>query len=120
MITRVRAVWRDALALLFALNDRRTPTGAKLLATLALAYALLPLDLLPDLTPVLGVADDILIVPTLLALAARTLPTPVLAQAQTRSLGVQRRLPWLIPGAALTVLTLLSLLGWTIWRALGG
>ena len=113
-------MWRDALALLFALNDRRTPTGAKLLAALALSYALLPLDLLPDLTPVLGVADDILIVPTLLALAARTLPAPVLAQAQTRSLGVQRRLPWLIPGAVLGALTLLSLLGWAVWRAMSG
>ncbi len=113
-------MWRDALALLFALTDRRTPMGAKLMAALALAYALLPLDLLPDLTPVLGVADDILIVPTLLALAARTLPTPVLTQAQTRSLSVQRRLPWLIPAAALTGLTLLSLLGWAVWRALSG
>ncbi len=89
------------------------------MAALAVAYALLPLDLLPDLTPVLGLADDVLIVPTLLALAARTLPGPVLTEARGRSLRVQRRLPWLIPAAALMVLTLLSLLGWTIWRALG-
>ncbi|GGN34794.1 YkvA family protein [Deinococcus daejeonensis] len=113
-------MWRDALALLFALGDPRTPLGAKLMAALALAYALLPMDILPDLTPILGVADDILIVPTLLALAARTLPAPVLTQAQTRSLALQRRLPWLIPGVALGALTLLSLLGWAVWRAVGG
>ncbi|UBV42280.1 DUF1232 domain-containing protein [Deinococcus taeanensis] len=114
----MKATWRDALALLFALGDRRTPAGAKLLALLALGYALLPLDLLPDLTPVLGVADDLLIVPTLLALAARTLPAPVLAQAQRRSLSVQRRLPWLVPAAAVTAAALVTLLGWAAWRAL--
>ncbi|PTA67667.1 DUF1232 domain-containing protein [Deinococcus arcticus] len=118
MITRIRAVWRDALALLFALGDRQTPVGARLLALAALAYALLPLDLLPDLTPLLGVADDALVVPGLLALAARTLPAPVYQAAQGRSLALQRRLPWLIPGVALGTLALVGLLGWALWQAI--
>ncbi|MBZ9752073.1 DUF1232 domain-containing protein [Deinococcus sp. HMF7604] len=119
MFTRVRAVWRDALALLFALGDRRTPAGAKLLAALALGYALLPLDLLPDLTPVLGLADDALVVPGLLALAARTLPGDVLNRARERSLQMQRRLPWVVPALVLVLLIGMVLLGWAFWRALG-
>ncbi|OOV14554.1 DUF1232 domain-containing protein [Deinococcus sp. LM3] len=120
MIARIRSSWRDSLALLFALGDRRTPAGAKLMAALAVAYALLPLDLLPDLTPVLGLADDVLIVPTLLALAARTLPEPVLTEARGRSLRVQRRLPWLIPTLIAVLLLLMTLGGWLLWRAVSG
>lgn len=101
MLIRFRLVWRDALALLLALGDRRTPAQARLVAALALLYAVMPLDLLPDLTPVLGVADDALIVPAMLALAARRLPAPVLHSARARA----ARLPWLLP------LALLGLLG---------
>lgn len=120
VIARIRPIWKDALPVLLALRDRRTPTQAKIIALLALAYALLPLDLLPDATPFLGVADDILVVPTLLALAARTLPTPVLQDARSRTLNVQRRLPWLIPGVIAAILTGLTLFSWLIWRALHG
>lgn len=89
------------------------------MAALAVAYALLPLDLLPDLTPVLGLADDVLIVPTLLALAARTLPGSVLTEARGRSLRVQRRLPWLIPTLIAALLLLMTLGGWLLWRVIG-
>lgn len=118
MIAKVRFIWRDALSLLYALRDPRTPTQAKWITALAVLYAVSPVDLLPDLTPLLGFGDDVLVVPTLLALAARSLPGPVLADARARSLRVQRALPWLLPtlagvfvlGAVLTV--------WGLARAL--
>lgn len=119
MITRLRFVWRDVLALLYALTDRRTPDRARWVAALALLYALSPVDLLPDLTPLLGYGDDVVVVPTLLALAARGLPLPVLNSARARSARLQRRLPWLLPalggvlvlGAALSVWGLMGLVG---------
>ncbi|MDO4263695.1 MAG: DUF1232 domain-containing protein [Deinococcus sp.] len=119
MIRNLRLVWRDALALLFALRDRRTGTQARALALAALAYAALPLDLLPDLTPLLGAADDLLIVPALLALATRSLPPAVRTEALARSRAVQRRLPWLLPAGL--VLTLLALAGaaWGLLRLTG-
>lgn len=120
MIARVRSVWKDALPVVFALGDRRTPTQAKVIAALALGYAVLPLDLLPDVTPFLGVADDILVVPTLLALAARTLPAPVLQDARLRTLNVQRRLPWLVPTVIATLLLGLLLFSWAVWKAVSG
>ena len=112
VLTRFRLIWRDALALLLVLGDRRTPAQARLAALLALMYALSPVDLLPDLAPLLGVVDDALIVPTVLALAARRLPAPVLQQAQARA----ARLPWLLP-LCLLVLVGTGALLWTLLGA---
>ncbi|MFC4426472.1 YkvA family protein [Deinococcus navajonensis] len=108
-LSRLRLVWHDALALLLALGDRRTPAQARLVAALGLLYAVMPLDLLPDLTPVLGIADDALIVPAVLALAARRLPAPVLQAARTRA----ARLPWLLPLGILGVVAT-GLLLWSV------
>ncbi len=119
-MTRLRPVWRDALALLFAVGDRRTPAAARLAALLALAYALSPLDLLPDAVPVLGLGDDLLIVPAILALAARILPAPVLNDARARSAAAQRRLPWLLPALGLGLAAGAGLLGWGLWQGMSG
>lgn len=118
MIARLRLFWRDALALLFAVGDRRTPTRARLAALLALAYALSPVDLLPDVVPLAGWGDDLLVVPTILALAARGLPAPVLADARIRSTLLQRRLPWLLPLLGLLALAGAGLLLWGLLHAL--
>lgn len=118
MIARVRSVWKEALPVVFAVGDRRTPAQSKVIALLALGYAVFPLDLLPDVTPFLGVADDILVVPTLLALAARTLPTPVLQDARLRTMNVQRRLPWLVPAIIAALVLELTLFSWLVWNTL--
>ncbi|CAM3814970.1 YkvA family protein [Deinococcus frigens] len=121
MITRLKPIWRDALALLFAVWDNRTPMSARLGALLALvAYALSPVDLIPDAVPVLGLGDDLLVVPAILALAARSLPAPVLLSARARSADLQRRLPWLLPALGVSVVVGIVLLVWGLWRGLSG
>lgn len=120
MITRLKPIWRDALALLFAVWDARTPLSARLGALLALAYAVSPVDLIPDAVPLLGLGDDLLVVPAVLALAARALPAPVLLGARARSAALQRRLPWLLPALGLSLLLGAGLLVWTLWRGLSG
>ncbi|GAA3998140.1 YkvA family protein [Deinococcus rubellus] len=99
---RLRGVWRDALALLLSLTDRRVGARAKLIAALALLYALSPIDLIPDGIPVLGVTDDLLIVPAVLAYAARSLPAPVLLQARGRVARLPRLWPSALGGVLLT------------------
>ncbi|GGR02200.1 YkvA family protein [Deinococcus ruber] len=94
---RLRAVWFDALSLLMALGDRRTPPLARLIALAALIYAVSPIDLLPDSIPVLGVGDDLLIVPALLAFAARSLPSAVLAEARFKADRFAGHRRWLVP-----------------------
>ncbi|MPY66645.1 DUF1232 domain-containing protein [Deinococcus sp. SDU3-2] len=120
MILRLRRIWRDALTLLLALRDRRTPARARLAALAALAYALSPVDLLPEALPLLGVGDDLVVVPTVLALAARGLPPAVLADARARSGRLARRLPWLLPSLGLLFLAGVVGLGWALLRTLGG
>jgi uncharacterized membrane protein YkvA (DUF1232 family) len=67
-------------ALWIASRDARTPWAAKALAAAVAAYALSPIDLIPDFVPVLGYLDDLLIVPLGIALAIRLIPPPLMVE----------------------------------------
>ena len=67
----------DIPAVFLALKDKKTPWYAKLLAALTLAYALSPIDLIPDFIPVLGYLDDLIILPLLVALTIKFIPKDV-------------------------------------------
>lgn len=69
-----RAIKRDVLALWIAARDPRTPWYAKALAGAVAAYALSPIDLIPDFIPVLGYLDDVVLVPLGIALVLRLIP----------------------------------------------
>ena len=75
-----RALKRDAHAVWRAARDPRTPWWARALAIAVAAYAFSPIDLIPDFIPVLGLLDDLLIVPAGLWLAVRLIPADVLAE----------------------------------------
>jgi uncharacterized membrane protein YkvA (DUF1232 family) len=80
-----RSLKRDAYALYYAARDPRTPWYARLLAGAVVAYALSPFDLIPDVVPVLGYLDDLLIVPAGIALAVRLVPARVLADCRGKA-----------------------------------
>ena len=80
------ALKRDVVALWLAARDPRTPLAAKLVAGAVAAYALSPIDLIPDFVPVLGYLDDLLIVPAGVALAIRLIPAPLMAEFRARAL----------------------------------
>lgn len=65
------------MALYYAVHDPRTPLLSKLLPWLVLAYALSPLDLIPDFIPVLGFLDDMLLLPLGLWLSYKMIPVQV-------------------------------------------
>ncbi|HSF30235.1 MAG TPA: DUF1232 domain-containing protein [Candidatus Tectomicrobia bacterium] len=69
------------------LKDPRTPKLAKILLGLALGYALLPFDLIPDFIPVIGHLDDLIIVPALVILALKMIPQEVVDECRARSAG---------------------------------
>jgi uncharacterized membrane protein YkvA (DUF1232 family) len=73
-----RAVRRDAVALWLAARDPRVPWPAKALALAVAGYALSPIDLIPDFIPVLGLLDDLLIVPLGILLTRRLVPAGIL------------------------------------------
>lgn len=69
---------RDAHLLWIAARDPRTPLAAKLVGGAVAAYALSPIDLIPDFVPVIGLLDELIIVPLGLWLASRLIPAPLL------------------------------------------
>jgi len=90
---RARELRADTYALYLACRDPRVPWYAKLLVGLIVAYALSPVDLIPDFIPVLGYVDDLLIVPAGIALAVKLIPDGVLEEHRAnarRQLGESR------------------------------
>jgi uncharacterized membrane protein YkvA (DUF1232 family) len=73
-----RSLKRDTHAVWLAARDPRTPWYAKALGLAVAAYALSPIDLIPDFIPVLGLLDDLLIVPVGLWLTLRLVPPEVM------------------------------------------
>lgn len=75
----------ETFALYLAARDPRTPWYAKLIVAAVVAYAFSPIDLIPDFVPVLGYVDDLILVPSGIALALRLVPKQVLAECRVRA-----------------------------------
>lgn len=82
---RARRLKRETFALYLAARHPATPWAAKLLVAAVVAYALSPIDLIPDFVPVLGYLDDLVLLPLGLALAIRMVPPEVLAECRERA-----------------------------------
>jgi uncharacterized membrane protein YkvA (DUF1232 family) len=78
--TWAKALKRDVVALWIAARDRRVPLSAKFAAGAVAAYALSPVDLIPDFIPVIGYLDDLIIVPLGILLAVRLVPQELMAE----------------------------------------
>ena len=79
---RVEQMKVDVPAAFLAVKHRRTPLLAKVIATVAIAYALSPIDLIPDFIPVIGLLDDVIIVPALIAIAVKLIPDDVFEECR--------------------------------------
>lgn len=80
-----RQIKRDTVAVYFAARDPRTPMLARYLALGVAAYALSPIDLIPDFIPIVGYLDDLLIVPLGLLLVIRMLPPEVISDSREKA-----------------------------------
>jgi uncharacterized membrane protein YkvA (DUF1232 family) len=109
---RIRELERGSRALYLAARDPRVPWYAKVLVVLVVAYAVSPIDLIPDFIPVLGYLDDLLLVPLGIALAVRLIPAEVwrdcVARAEAQQAG---RGPRRWTAAVVVVSTWLVVLG---------
>ena len=75
----------EAQVLIIAYKDKRTPTAAKILIGITIGYLLSPIDLIPDFIPVLGLLDDLLIVPFLIWVSLRLIPGEVIMNARIKA-----------------------------------
>lgn len=78
----------DLPAVFIALRKKETPIIAKILAGIIIAYALSPIDLVPDFIPVLGYIDDVIILPGLVALTVRMIPPNTFAECRIQAEGL--------------------------------
>ena len=112
-----KRIKRDGVTLWFAGKHPKTPWNAKALGLFVEAYALSPIDLIPDFIPVLGYVDDVLLLPGLIWLTLQLLPPDVLtecrghADAWMQTEGAQ---PRSMAGAVLVV-ALWLLVGSALW-----
>ena len=85
---RARKLKTDIPAIFLALKDKDTPVIAKIFAAITVAYALSPIDFIPDFIPVLGYLDDVILLPALVALTIKFIPKDVLERNRNLSEGM--------------------------------
>lgn len=115
---RARSLRREAIVLYLAARDPRVPWYAKAVAGLIAAYALSPIDLIPDFIPVLGYLDELILLPLAIAGVVRLIDPAILAEHRANAVQISER-PVSKTGAAAIValwLLTLALLVWWLWR----
>ena len=109
-----RTIKRDAVAVWIAARDPRVPWYAKVVAGAVAAYALSPIDLIPDFVPVLGYLDDLVIVPAGILLTVRLIPDGLMDEFRAEAARREGR-PTSHAGAAGIVLLWVAALALTAW-----
>lgn len=117
-----RSVKRDVQALYLAARDPRVPWYAKAIAALVAAYALSPIDLIPDFIPVLGYLDDLIIVPLGILIAIRLIPPEIMAEhratvTSTNPRATSRLAAAFIVGAWVVGAAVAAHFGWKYYQA---
>ena len=118
IVAWARAARRDAFAVWLAARDPRTPWLAKAAALAVAAYAFSPIDLIPDFIPVLGLLDDLILLPFGVALVAALVPKSLMEELRAEA---ARRLdkPSSRLGAVIVGAIWLAVLGAVAWLATG-
>ena len=108
-----RNLKRDVIALWLAARDPRVPWYAKVLSAAVAAYALSPIDLIPDFIPIFGYLDDRVIVPAGILVAIKLIPGPIMADLRANAL--DQRKPTSKAGLAAVVLIWLASAAIIVW-----
>lgn len=102
------------VALWIAARDPRVPWSVKALAGAVAAYALSPIDLIPDFIPIIGYLDDLLIIPAGIWLVARLIPPLLMQEFRSEAARLAER-PTSYVGLAMIAGIWLVLAGWLVW-----
>jgi len=113
-----RLIRRDVYALYLAGRDPRVPIYVKFVAGIVAAYALSPIDLIPDFIPVLGYLDDLILLPLGILLVIRLIPAEIMAEHRAAAEAAPS-LPASRLAAAVIVCiwgACIALTGWLVYR----
>ncbi len=81
--SKAKSLKSQVLTVYFVSKDKRLPFYIKIVAVFCVAYALSPIDLIPDFIPVLGVLDDLIIIPLCLAFIIKLTPPEIMEDAKS-------------------------------------
>ena len=111
---------QQTLAVYYVAKDERTPWLPRIIAMLVAAYAFSPIDLIPDFIPVLGLLDDLIILPLGIALALRLVPQEIWQAAQERAAIDSQRPASLVAAVLIATiwLSVIAALGWWSYQAM--
>ncbi|WP_166266532.1 YkvA family protein [Marinobacter caseinilyticus] len=106
---------QQSLTVYFAARDPRMPLPVRLLALVVAAYAISPIDLIPDVIPVIGYLDDIIIIPLGLALIIRLTPPEIIVAARRQAESASQKPVSYAAAAVIIILWVLALLAISRW-----
>jgi uncharacterized membrane protein YkvA (DUF1232 family) len=109
-----RAIKKDVVALYIAARDPRVPWHVKAAAAAIAAYALSPIDLIPDFIPVLGYLDEVIILPIAITLVIRMIPDPLMAEFREEAERRSKR-PTSRAAAAVIIALWIAAIVLTLW-----
>jgi uncharacterized membrane protein YkvA (DUF1232 family) len=114
---RVRQLKQEQLAIYIACKDPRVPWYARVFAGFVVAYALSPIDLIPDVIPILGYLDDLILVPLGIILVLKMIPPAVLAECREKAeaaMNQDKPTSWIAAIVIVAIWLLLGILG-LVW-----
>ncbi len=110
-----RRIKHDAMTVYFAARDPRTPFLVRLLAFAIAAYALSPIDLIPDFIPVLGYLDDIVLLPLGIILVIKLVPAEVISESRAKANELSAKSTSYIGAAVIVAIWLICAVGLSYW-----
>ena len=114
--TWARRMKRDTLALYLARRDPRVPLHAKAMAMVTAAYALSPIDLIPDFIPVLGYLDELIILPLFIYVTIRLIPPDIMMELRAQAdQHLSENRPRSMTGAVVIILIWLLIAALVVW-----
>lgn len=114
---RVRQLKKETYALYLACKDSRVPWYARVFAGLVVAYVFSPIDLIPDVIPILGYLDDLILVPLGIILVLKMIPPAVLAECRQKAeavMGEGKPTNWIAAGVIVAIWLFLGILA-VVW-----
>jgi uncharacterized membrane protein YkvA (DUF1232 family) len=114
--SKIKQLKNEINVLKIAYIDKRTPLYAKLLIGLTVGYLLSPIDLIPDFIPILGLLDDLIIVPFLISISIKVIPTIILHDARLKYKSEQKTITqknWI---TGILIIILWGIILWKVYQ----